>query len=82
MGADLRQVYAWPEKINPEIIRLLLFRQNQTSKRESVEICISNKSSWNETVEQLSSDTHERAGRRDVATELVINDMVDLVHSR
>lgn len=55
-----------------------LFRQTRTSKRESVEGCISNKSSWNETVDQLGSDTRERAGRQDVEPELVIS-MVDLV---
>lgn len=65
---------------NTEVITLLLFQQNRTINRESIEGCISDKSSWNETVDQLSSDTSERAGRRDVVTEPVINTTVDLAH--
>lgn len=70
----------WFVTFNTEIIQLLIFQQDRTVYRESIEGCISDKSSWNETVDQLSSDTSERAGRRDVATELVINAKVDLAH--
>lgn len=70
----------WFVMFNTEIMKLLLFQQNRTVNRESIEGCISGKSSWNETVEQLSSGTSERAGRRDVVTELEINTRVDLAH--
>lgn len=70
----------WFVTFDIEIIILSLFQQNRTINRESIEGCISDKSSWNETVNQLSSDTSERAGRRDLATELVTNTTVDLAH--
>lgn len=61
-------------------IQLLLFQQNRTINRESIEGCVTDKSSWNETVDQPISDTSERAGRRDAAAELVISASIDLVH--
>lgn len=70
----------WFVTFNTEIIQLLLFQQNRAINRESIEGCISDKSSWNETVDQLSSDTSEKAGRPDVVTELVINTTIDLAH--
>lgn len=70
----------WFVMFNTEIIQLLLFQQNRAINTESIEGCISDKSSWNETVDQLSSDTSEKAGRPDVVTELVINTTIDLAH--
>lgn len=66
--------------LKTDIIKMLLFQQNRKIKRESIGGCNSVKSSWNQTVDQFSSDISERAGRRDVVTEPVINSTVDLVH--
>lgn len=47
-------------------MQVVSFQQNRTIKRESSEGYISDKSSSNEAVDQLSSEANERAGRRDV----------------
>lgn len=52
-----------------EFTQLVPFQQNQTIQRESSEGYISDKSSSNEAVDQLSSEANERAGRRDVVIE-------------
>lgn len=44
------------------------FQQTRKIKRESSEGYISDKSSSNEAVDQLSSEASDRAGRRDVVT--------------
>lgn len=46
--------------------QLVSFQQSRTMKRESSEGYMSDKSSSNEAVDQLSPETNERAGRRDV----------------
>lgn len=48
------------------------FQQNRTIKRESSEGYISDKSSSNEAVDQLSPEASEQAGRRDVVIEQLL----------
>ena len=52
--------------------QLVSFQQNRTIKRESSEGYISDKSSSNEAVDQLSSEANERAGRRAVVIEQLL----------
>ncbi len=52
--------------------QLVSFQQSRTIKRESSEGYISDKSSSNEAVDQLSPEANERAGRRDVVIEQLL----------
>lgn len=52
--------------------QLVSFQQSRTIKRESSEGYISDKSSSNEAVDQLSPEANERAGRRDLAIEQLL----------
>lgn len=53
------------------------FQQSRTIKRESSEGYISDKSSSNEAVDQLSPEANERAGRRYVAIEQLLLTRID-----
>lgn len=52
--------------------QLVSFQQSRTIKRESSEGYISDKSSSNEAVDQLSPEANERAGRQYVVIEQLL----------
>lgn len=58
------------------------FQQSRSIKRESSEGYISDKSSSNEAVDQLSSEANERAGRRDVVIEQLLSRISEQVNDR